>query len=104
MGTPLTSAFPERAFYASGLVITNRRFNLDSDKADKLVFIMQNYPTLENHVKKWPVEPKRESESDIKHEADLSGLTLIEETPQIPTKIQQKKKQRMEDSQSLQGG
>ena len=43
---------------------------------------MQNYSTLENHVKKWPMETKNESESDIKHEADL--------------KTQQRKKQWME--------
>ena len=41
-----------------------------------------------------------ESESDMGHEADLSGPTLIEETPQIPTKVQQSKKQRMKDSQT----
>ena len=65
---------------------------------------MQNYFTLENYVKKWPMEPESESKSGMKHEADLSGPTLIEETPQILTKIQQRKKQRMEDSQSFQDG
>ena len=29
-----------KAFPASGLVITDHRYNLNSDKADKLVFIM----------------------------------------------------------------
>ena len=50
LATPPTSASSERAFSASGLVITDRRYNLDSDKADKLVFIMQNYSTLENYI------------------------------------------------------
>ena len=40
----------------------------------------------------------------MEHEADLSGPTLIEETPQMPTKIKQSKKQRMEDSKSLLDG
>ena len=40
----------------------------------------------------------------MQHEADLSGPTLIKETQQKPTKIQQMKKQRMEDSQSLLDG
>ena len=38
------------------------------------------------------METESESESNMKPEADLSGPTLIEETPQIPTKIQQRKK------------
>ena len=41
---------------------------------------------------KQKVKVKPESESNMKPEADLSGPTLIEETPQIPTKIQQRKK------------
>ena len=44
------------------------------------------------------MEPESESDSDMKHEAGLSGPTLIKETPQTPTKIQRRKKQRMEDS------
>ena len=59
---------------------------------------MQNYSTLENHVKTWPIELESESESDMKHETGFSGPIVREETPQIPTKIQQMKKQRMEDS------
>ena len=51
LATPPTSASSERTFSASGLVITDRRYNLDSDKADKLVFIMQNYSALENYIK-----------------------------------------------------
>ena len=51
------------------LVITDCRYNLGSDKADKLVFIMQNYSALENYIKKWPIE--QENESDIGHESDL---------------------------------
>ena len=54
---------------------------------------MQNYSTLENHVKKWPMEPESESESNMKHDANLSGPRLIKETPQILTKIQHRKKQ-----------
>ena len=66
LATPPTSASPERQFSASGLVNTDRRYNLDSDKADILVFIMQNYSTLEKHVKKWPMKPESESESNMK--------------------------------------
>ena len=51
---------------------------------------------------KYYVLLESESESDMEHEADSSEPTLIEETQQIPTKIQQSKKQRTEDSQSLQ--
>ena len=40
----------------------------------------------------------------MEHEADSSEPTLIEGTQQIPTKIQQSKKQLMEDSQSLRDG
>ena len=65
---------------------------------------MQNYSTIKNDVKKWPMEPESESESDMKNEVDLSGPTLIEDTSQIPTIIQQRKKQRIEDGQSLQDG
>jgi hypothetical protein len=99
LATPPTSASSERAFSASGLVITDRRYNLDSDKADKLVFIMQNYSALENYIKKWPIE--QENESDIEHESDLSLPILIEENPKIPTKVRQRKQQRMDDSQSI---
>ena len=91
LATPPTSASSERAFSASGLVIIDRRYNLDSGKVFKLVFIMQKYSTLENHVKKCPMEPESESECDIKHKSELSGPTLKEETPQIPTKMQQSK-------------
>ena len=86
--TPPTSASSERAFSASGLVITDRRYNLDGDKADKLVFIMQNYSALENYIKKWPIE--QEDESDIGHESDLSLPIIIEENPKIPTKVRQR--------------
>ena len=99
LATPPISASSERAFSASGLVITDRRYNLDSDKADKLVFIIQNYSALENYIKKWPIE--QENESDIGHESDLSLPILIEENPKIPTKVRQRKKQRMDDSQSI---
>ena len=89
----------ERAFSDSSLIITDRRYNLDGDKADKLVFIMQNYSALENNIKKWSIE--QENESDIEHESDLSLQILIEENSKIPTKVRQRKKQRMDDSQSI---
>ena len=99
LATPPTSSSSERAFSASGLVITDRRYNLYSDEADKLVFIMQNYSALENYIKKWPIE--QENENDIEHESDLSLPILIEENPKIPTKVRQRKKQRMDDIQSI---
>ena len=36
--------------------------------------------------------PKTESENNMENETDLLEPTLIEETPKIPTKIQQRKK------------
>ena len=97
LATPPTSSSSERAFSASGLVIIDRRYNLDSEKAGKLVFIMQIYSAL--RTRKWPIE--QENESDIGHESDLSLPILIEENPKIPTKVRQRKKQRMDGSQSI---
>ena len=60
LSIPPTSSSSERAFFISTLVIIDRNYNLDSDKADKLFFITQNYFTFENHVKKWSMEPESE--------------------------------------------
>ena len=61
---PVSSAASERAFSASGNIITSSRHNLDPKTASHLIFVQQNYSKIK--VSKWNLV----SEDEKEHETD----------------------------------
>jgi hypothetical protein len=63
-GIPITSASSERLFSAAGNVITSSRTLLNTDKAEQLIFIHDNFWLLEPFMDSWKVMTDKEKEEE----------------------------------------
>jgi KRAB domain-containing zinc finger protein len=73
LSIPATSASSERCFSAAGNVVTAERTLLDSERAEELIFIHNNYSTLSKIVKRWRLQESDFLEEEKKK--DDKGIT-----------------------------
>ena len=59
-GILITSASSERLFSAAGNVITSARTLLNTEKAEQLIFIHNNFWTIEPHIQTWKTMSDKE--------------------------------------------
>jgi len=59
-GIPVTSACSERLFSAAGNVITSSRTLLNTERAEQLIYIHENYWAVEPIIDKWQVRSDKE--------------------------------------------
>jgi hAT family C-terminal dimerisation region len=84
-GIPITSASSERLFSAAGNVITSARTLLNTEKAEQLIFIHDNYWTLEPFMDTWKVMTDKEKEEERQR---LAATQAREESPRPSTSSQ----------------
>jgi hAT family C-terminal dimerisation region len=63
-GIPVTSACSERLFSAAGNVITSSRTLLNTERAEQLIYIHENYWVVEPTIKKWQLRSDKERGKD----------------------------------------
>jgi hAT family C-terminal dimerisation region len=63
-GIPVTSACSERLFSAAGNVITSSRTLLNTERAEQLIYIHENYWVVEPTIKKWQLCSNKERGKD----------------------------------------
>jgi hypothetical protein len=86
-GLPVSSASSERMFSTAGNVITSGRTLLNTEKAEQLIYIHDNYWLVSPVIKKWKLKTDRES-------------TKEKEQKQKEKEKRAKERQRQEDSDS----
>jgi len=59
-GIPVTSASSERLFSTAGNVITSARTLLNTEKAEQLIFIHDNFWEIEPHIQTWKIMSDKE--------------------------------------------
>jgi hAT family C-terminal dimerisation region len=84
-GIPITSASSERLFSAAGNVITSGRTLLNTEKAEQLIFIHDNFWTLEPFMDSWKVMTDKEKEEEQQR---LAATQAREESPRPSTSSQ----------------
>jgi len=84
-GLPVSSASSERMFSTAGNVITSGRTLLNTEKAEQLIYIHDNYWLVSPFIKKWKLKTDRES---------------VKEKEQKEKEKRAKERQRQEDSDS----
>jgi hypothetical protein len=84
-GLPVSSASSERMFSTAGNVITSGRTLLNTEKAEQLIYIHDNYWLVSPFIKKWKLKTDRES---------------VKEKEQKEKEKRAKERQRLEDSDS----
>jgi hAT family C-terminal dimerisation region len=84
-GIPITSASSERLFSAAGNVITSSRTLLNTDKAEQLIFIHDNFWLLEPFMDSWKVMTDKEKEEEQQR---LAATQAREESPRPSTSSQ----------------
>ena len=91
-GIPITSASSERLFSAAGNVITSARTLLNTEKAEQLIFIHDNYWTLEPFMDSWKVMTDKEKQEERQRLADTQarqGSPRPGSSSQTPTQSSQ---------------
>ena len=63
-GIPVTSASSERLFSTAGNVITSARTLLNTEKAEQLIFIHDNFWEIEPHIHTWKTMTDKEKEKE----------------------------------------
>ncbi len=84
-GIPITSASSERLFSAAGNVITSGRTLLNTEKAEQLIFIHDNFWTLEPFMDSWKVMTDKEKEEEQQR---LAATQAREDSPRPSTSSQ----------------
>jgi hAT family C-terminal dimerisation region len=77
-GIPVTSASSERLFSAAGNVITPTRTLLNTEKAEQLIFVHDNYWNVEPTIKKWQTRNRSSKKPTQSQESQESGRSQEE--------------------------
>ena len=78
-GIPLTSASSERLFSTAGNVITSGRTLLNTEKAEQLIFIHDNYWEVEPYIKSWKIRTDKEKAKEKQRREQTKARRRLED-------------------------
>lgn len=78
-GIPLTSASSERLFSTAGNVITSGRTLLNTEKAEQLIFIHDNYWEVEPYIKNWKIRTDKEKAKEKQRREQTKARRRLED-------------------------
>ena len=84
-GIPATSATAERSFSQAGLVVTDKRTNLNTRTVEMLCFINQNYEMLTPFVKDWKIHSAQELMEGHSQDSDDPNNGALMDSTHIDT-------------------